>query len=415
MKVDDQILVYSYKYRIFFTLLLILIVGMTLWSFLFFQYRIDFDGEILVFPLVIGISLTFVSYKLFRYLLYINRWRAILAAEGIVINDPWQGQLSFNWDTDVIVLGNFNLELVKGRYGPAPNASDRTYDIYKISKWVMGQPAIVDSNLAFLGKKKFKKLKLSNEELAAAFESSQHEYAAFFKTNRWNLTFLAYCFCRVIAIMLIAYIFFLDIFYFNTGVVVFFFMAVTVQLVMVLQYWNRFPPGALKRFFLNVGISIIGFAYLMFDNVHSLDELFFVKWGAVLGLTMTIFIRVFIQLYRKSVAKHLKIIFYSILFIFLSLYSIAFLKVGNMLHLGKVEGWEQGTVYNPQTIILPGMDPHKMVFDNHKWGARNMLIPLVRSVSEARVEVKVFEGRLGVPWFYKNYATDDLDNIRLIK
>lgn len=146
MKADDQILVYPYKYRFFFTLLLILIVGMTLWSYLFFQYRIDFDGEILVFPLVIGISLTFVSYKLFRYLLYINRWKAILAAEGIVINDPWLGQLSFNWDTDVIVLGNFNLELVKGRYCPAANALDRTYDIYKISKWVMGQPAIVDSN-----------------------------------------------------------------------------------------------------------------------------------------------------------------------------------------------------------------------------------------------------------------------------
>ncbi|MNI81334.1 hypothetical protein D3C73_1379370 [compost metagenome] len=146
-----------------------------------------------------------------------------------------------------------------------------------------------------------------------------------------------------------------------------------------------------------------------------MDELFFVKWGAVLGFVMTLFIRVFIQLYRKFVAKHLKIIFYSILFIFLSLYSIAFLKVGNMLNRGKVKGWEQGTVYNPQIIILPGMDPHKMVFDNPQWGARNMLVPLVRSVSEARVEVKVFEGRLSIPWFYKNYAKDDVDNVRLIK
>lgn len=101
--------------------------------------------------------------------------------------------------------------------------------------------------------------------------------------------------------------------------------------------------------------------------------------------------------------------------IFLSLYSIAFLKVGNMLNPGKVEGWEQGTVYNPQIIILPGMDPHKMVFDNPQWGAKNMLLPLVRSVSEARAEVKVFEGRLGIPWFYKNYGKDDVDNVRLIK
>ncbi|CAM3546126.1 hypothetical protein [Sphingobacterium prati] len=415
MKANDQILVYPYIYRIFFTFLLISIVGITLWSFLFSQYRIDFYGEIPVFPLVIGISLVFVCYKLLRYLLYIYRWKAILAAEGIVIKDPWRGQLSFSWDTDVIVLGNFNLELIKGRYGPAATASDEKYAVYKISNWVMGQPAIADSNLAFLGQKSFKNLKLSSKEFAAALESSREQYSDFFKINRWNLVFLAYWFCQIIAIMLIAYIFFLDIFYFNTGVVVFFCVAVTIQLVMVLQYWNRFPPGALKRLFLNVGISIIGFAYLMFDNVHSMDELFFVKWGAVLGFVMTLFIRVFIQLYRKFVAKHLKIIFYSILFIFLSLYSIAFLKVGNMLNRGKVKGWEQGTVYNPQIIILPGMDPHKMVFDNPQWGARNMLVPLVRSVSEARVEVKVFEGRLGIPWFYKNYAKDDVDNVRLIK
>ncbi|RKO70081.1 hypothetical protein D7322_18025 [Sphingobacterium puteale] len=415
MQTNDQILVYPIFYRIFFTLLLISIVGISLWTFLFSQYRLEYNGEISVFPLIIAVSSVFVCYKLFRYLLYIYRWKAILTAEGITIYDPWMGQLSFNWDTDVIILGNFNLELMEGRYGLLRAALDGQYTGYKISNWVVGQPAIVDSNLAFLRQKSFKNLKLSSKEFAATLESSQQHYSDFFETNRWNLAFLAYWFCRIVTIMLIAYIFILDIFYFNTAVVLFFCIAVTLQLVMVLQYWNRFPRGALKRLFLSAGISIIAFAYLMFDDVHLLDELFFVKWGAVLGLAMTLLIWVFIQLYRKFAANYLKGIFYSILFIFLSLYSIAFLKVGNMLNLGKVEGWEIGTVYNPQIIILPGMDPHKIVLDNPQWGSRNMMLPLVRSVSEARVEVKVFEGRLGIPWFYKNYAKDDVDNIRLIK
>lgn len=92
-----------------------------------------------------------------------------------------------------------------------------------------------------------------------------------------------------------------------------------------------------------------------------------------------------------------------------------------MFDAGETLRWEQGTTRSvwPIPIIIPGNDPDYIKFDNTAWGTRGMGLffsdEIKESIADVRVEVRIFKGRLGVPWFYKNYHEDQSDDVRLIK
>ena len=412
-KHSEQTLKYSIVYRVVLVCLLI-----SLLAVIFFLLMPIFGYPMWAFTgsKFIAILLTVPLYKLFNYTRYVFRWRAVLYPGGIDIFDPKSGKLSYSWGTDLVSMGDFNLNLlVIFRRG-----DKKRYYSYKISKWVSGQRLIVQSNIVYATNGKNEKLRISEQQRKEAMEETQQIFDDFLIKHKYNLLFLAYCFSLGTAGLACVYIL-IDIVYFEVCTAAVLCVAVALQITLVIQYRSLFTRKPLTRLVGAVFVSVTAFTFIMFDNVHAERELFFFRWGIVFGLVVTLFIIGFVLYHDIPIYLKYDWILCLGVFILFSLYSTSALKLANMFNTGKTLGWEQGTAHSASSlrIIIPGNDPDYIKFDNTVWGTRDMGLffsdEINESVTDARVEIRVFEGRFGIPWFYKNYHKDQSDNIRLIK
>jgi len=365
---------------------------------------------------LVAILLIVILYKFFNYTRYVFRWSAVLYRNGIDVFDPKRGKLSYRWERDLVSIGDFNLNLLVIFPG---EDKKRDYS-YKISKWISRKRLIVQSNIEYAKNGKNEKLKISAQQRKEIMDETQQTFDDFFKKHKYNLPFLAYCLSLGTTGLTCAYTL-IDILYFKLWVAVVLCVAVALQITLVIQYSRLFAQKPLLKLWGATFVSVAVFTFIMFDNVHAERELLFFQWGIVFGLVVTIFIVGFVLYHGRYISSIYNWILCLAVFVLFSLYCTSALKLANMFDAGETLRWEQGTTRSvwPIPIIIPGNDPDYIKFDNTAWGTRGMGLffsdEIKESIADVRVEVRIFKGRLGVPWFYKNYHEDQSDNARLIK
>lgn len=416
-----QELRYSTAYKIILGLLNLLLLSFVV----FISIKLYSTARAFDLPFVILISLLggsiFYYYKLLQYTRYVLQWYASLSDQGLSIYDPRKGQLDYYWDTDIVAMDSFNLCLVKGHYGP-PERMSRTYSDFKISKWLSGHKHIVDSQVKFLAKRQFKHVKINEIDQTRLIEDSRNTYHQFLNNNKWNMLFLGFYFSRIVAVLLVLYIVLFDIGYFNPSIAFGICIIVGIQLGISFQYLNLLTVSSSLKQLVNCIVSILAFFYIMFDNVHFKDEIFFYKWGLLFGSVLTIGIFLFVYLYRPimlSLEPKIKFSMFFICFTLISLFSVAFLKVGNIAFSEQPLVWEKGTAEAPLIeVIMLGVDRDYVVFDNKEWGRHDMGLFFLSwskiKESSKRVELLTYKGRLGIPWMYKNYHRDETEKAKVI-
>lgn len=233
-----------------------------------------------------------------------------------------------------------------------------------------------------------------------------------------SLLNLAYLFSLAVAGLCITYIL-CDLIYFAVWIPLILCVAVAAQISIFVHYGRGFSHERRSKVLNSIIVSVGGLSFITFDNLHAENELFFFAWGAVFGLAIMLFIVSFIVFYRipTPVGDRGKV--FMGVFIIFSLYSTTALKLVNTFDNGNIARWEQGTAYSvlPVALIIPGNDPDYIVFDNDSFGTRDMALYFPHEIKKegVRVEVQVFKGRFGIPWFYKNYREAKSDQMRLIK
>lgn len=229
------------------------------------------------------------------------------------------------------------------------------------------------------------------------------------------MLYLGFHFSRITTVLLVLYIFVFDIFYFNPEIALSICIIVGIQLTITFQYWNLLPFKSGLKQMINCIVAIIAFFYIMFDNVHFKNEIFFILWGVVFGCFLTMGIFLFVYFYISPILTLGRKITGGIFFpcfLLLSLYSTAFLKVGNIAFSEQPLVWEKGTANVPVLkIILLGSDRDYVDFDDKDWGSHFMGLFFlswtdIKSDTQP-VELLTYKGRLGIPWMYKNYPRDE--------
>lgn len=416
-----QKLRYATAYKVILALLNLLLLAIVI----FLGTRLYFTTPAVDVPFVILISLVglsiFLYYRLIQYSRYVLQWYATLSAQGLRIFDPRQGPQDYYWDTDIIIMDSFNLRVVKGHYGP-PERMSRTYGGFKISKWLSGHKQIIDSQIAFLAQRQLKHVRLEGINHTRLIEESREAYYHFLNNNKWNVPFLGYHFSRVTTALLVLYVLVFDMFYFNPPIALAVCIVVGIQLAISVQYWNILTAQSSLKQMATCIISIVAFSFIMFDNVHFKDEMFFFIGGIVFGSILTLIIFVFVYFYRPMVFTLERGITFGIFFtyfVLLSLFSGAFLKVGNIIFSEQPLVWETATAKAPLLLfILPGSDPDYVKFDDREWGSHHMGLFFLSwaeiKKSSQRVEFLTYQGRLGIPWMYKNYQRHETEKAKVI-
>lgn len=416
-----QELRYSTPYKIILGILNVLLLGFVIFLCIrLFSTAPAFDLHFVMLISLLGCS-TFLYYKLLQYTRYVLQWYASLSDQGLRIFDPSKGQLDYYWDTDIIAMDSFNLRVVKGQYGP-PERMNRTHDSFKISKWLSGHKQIVDSQIAFVAQRQFKHVRLEGIDHARIIEESREAYYRFLNNNKWKAPFFGYHFSRIITALLFLYVLIFDTVYFNPSIALAICIIVGLQLAISVQYWNILTvQSGLKQMAACI-LSIVAFSFIMFDNVHFKDEMFFFIGGIVFGGILTLIIYVFDYFYRPIVLTLERGIIFGIFvtyFALLSLFSGAFLKVGNIIFSEQPLVWEKATAEAPLFLfITPGSDPDYVNFDDREWGSHRMGLFFLNwgeiDKSTQRVEFLTYQGRLGIPWMYKNYQRDETEKAKVI-
>lgn len=416
-----QKLRYSIAYKVILGILNLLLLAIII--FLCNRLYIStptFDVPFTILIVALGLSI-FLYYRLIQYSHYVLQWYASLSDQGLRIFDPRKGQLDYYWDTDIVIIESFNLCMVKGHYG-SPERMSRTYSGFKISKWLNGHKQIVDSQVAFLVKRQLKHILLEEIDHTRLIEQSRQAYYQFLTNNKWNMLYLAYYFFRVTTALLVLYVVIFDMFYFNPPIALAICIIVAIQLAISVQYWDLLTvQNSLKQMATCI-IAIVAFSFIMFDNVHFKDERFFFTGGIVFGAVLTLSIFVFVYFYRPRVLtlhREITLGIFLTYFVLLSLFSGAFLKVGNIVFSEQPSVWEKATAEAPLLLfIMPGSDPDFVKFDNKEWGSHYMGLFFLNwaeiKKSSQRVELLTYQGRLGIPWMYKNYQRDETAKAKII-
>ncbi|WP_164126400.1 hypothetical protein [Sphingobacterium luzhongxinii] len=416
-----QDLRYSMVYKVILGILNLLMLAIIIFLCTRIYFTpLAFDAPITILISLLGFSI-FLYYRLTQYSRYVLQWHASLSDQGICIFDPRLGRLDYYWDTDFIGIDSFNLLLEIGPYGP-PERMNRTYGDYKISKWLTGHRQIVDSNVAFVIQRDFKHIKLDEIDQTRLIDEGKNTYYRFLNTNKWNMLFFKFCFCYITTALLVFYVLTFDMFYFNPSIALAICIMVSIHLTISFQYWNYVRYISSLALMASSIISVIAFSYIMFDNVHFKNEMFFFIWGIIFGFILTLSICVFVYFHRPLVFVLAPKIRYGILFscfILISLFSGAFLKVGNIAFSEQPYVWEKGTADSPLMIfIFVGEDPDYVKFDDKDWGSHHMGLFFLNwaeiDQSTQRVEILTYKGRLGIPWMYKNYSKDEKHKAKVI-
>lgn len=409
---------YSKGYKMILLITQLLLIGTIIFMLSnLYHSPIGFDFDVIC--LVVGVViLSILSYKLFRYYLYVLNWYAYLHSDGIELHDPRRGTFDYQWSYVVLKIVSFNLCLC-----PASDAicevKENGLTDYRISKWLNGHKLIIDSFIEFIAEEKAYGL-LDNSRVV---EDLNYSFYRFLNMNKWNMVFIGFVSSCSISILFILYILLFDIVFFDSGIALVILILTSIHILFTFQYWNLLPViMALIQVF-TCCISILAFSYIMYDNVHFKNELFFLIWGLLFGLFLTLAIFMFIYLYRRNILSlPSKVLFRLFLFgvFMLSLFSGAFLKVGNIIDSEISSEWERGTAIAPLLLIAQlGVDPDYVKFDNEEWGNRRMGLFFINwskeNDSEKRLEFLTYKGRLGIPWIYNNYLSDETQRVKDVK
>ncbi|WP_437918650.1 hypothetical protein [Sphingobacterium sp. LRF_L2] len=402
---------YSIAYRVAIILLLFLIfhfIAITTIN-LVNNKSLDILGWILcTLKIVVG---SIFSYLLLNYLIYIFSWKAIVTKDGCVVKDIKQVQRKFNWSNgDILAMESYNLLLIN-------NPAEKVAKNYRLSSWLTNKRALIDSHLAYLKTEDFSEFYLKEEVMDRMYDQTVTQYYQHLSNNKGNKLFLGF----IITLLVTGVLFFSLIgqfLYTDFVMLIIICLGIGIQLHTLIQSWNLFSPNKAFIIAICTVFSVLYFGITMFSNTYVMNELYFIKWGLIFSAFATSFIRLFVDNRKRGVPLKLSIPLYAIVFSLLSVYFISFLKVGNMA--GNIQGyrWERGIVTSKYQLTIFHSVFQYVAFENEQLGEKLLdLNFLGNDVTEGvtDIEVRVQEGNLGIPWFYKIYENDHEDEVRTLQ
>ncbi|WP_437921532.1 hypothetical protein [Sphingobacterium sp. LRF_L2] len=387
---------YALAYRLSILGILLLFIAT-----IFYLYSHYQEGDM---TLEKSFFLLVIIFFLVIHFMNICIWKALVDQDGCTIFLPSGEKKKFIWkEGHRVIKTNSSVALCS-------RLDDFDSDIYCLSRWIRGKEILIDSYLVNLKEESCNELEEADPSLYIREVPLLGESLLLAHPIQILASTIA-LFITVLIFVCWSFGLFFD----SLPLFIFFCVSIAAQIHMLVDYGDRksflFPNVILG----STVISILLFAVLMYNVITVESELFFLKWGAVFALFMTLSLYFVLNRGWKKILLNYALVIYPALFVLFTIYCSTALKVGNMIDSAEHITWEKATANRHWLVYMPGIDPDEVVFDNEKWGTRLMGLFFLKAEDwehSARVEIKISKGRLGMPWFYEGHRTNE--NARII-
>lgn len=204
---------------------------------------------------------------------------------------------------------------------------------------------------------------------------------------------------------------------FNQSIALLYGIFVGVQLILFFGNWYHYRSEMTWVKAIGTFISVLGFAYFLYDQVHLQNDWYFLPYAALIGAVISVIVSVFVKTKNMDMVKSVsKLIDLSVLFLCTTIYLNGVLSLGNIFNARQFVKWEQAKVSTFSPMVTFGGNYNEATFENTDWGYRYMNLFFMENegdfFDEMTAEVKVFSGNLGQDYMLKTYDKDEKEDAR---
>ncbi|WP_437921553.1 hypothetical protein [Sphingobacterium sp. LRF_L2] len=393
-KKTEQTLRYDWGYRLFILASLLVIVTFVAYRPFHLSTLNSSSGFIGFSQIAILVLAIAVIYFLAKYAYYVFTWKAIINENGCTIILPVRSNQVYYWDRGDIVLGKMH------QLALAAKLKDGSFRTYQLSLWVTGKQQLIDSHFRYLHARWNDLAQKAGVAVASPFSDALEVK----RKKRFNYGLIRRLFIVLYTFFItlwLAALVFLGSVPDRVFVQILICVALATQIHLVVRYWKVFESIWFGLLIGCASFSIILWNILIFDLVHVESEFFFLRWGAVFAFIMTLGIRCLLPSDKKSSVLTSRIRLYPILFLLLSMYFIPALKLGNMIDAERDSSAPKSHSQNFWQLSIPDEASYR--------GEESS------PIDGKAVRMSLFQGKLGIGWFYGEKLHIGVENAMLIE